>query len=860
MPILLFGQQGSLSTEEIEQYKIQVKELVSYVEGTLNFIGDPENVNREKEIVINESYLKVFKDDEVQVEDDLDESREVPLHKDVQAYLKDIEFFFQSVRFQFIISDITFNANSDNLYYFKVTLNRDLTGITVDGDSVSNKKVRFMEINLDPGSNDMRIASLYTTKLNEREEMRNWWNGLPEAWRTVFGGHTVVYDSIRLSEVYFIADSLILLGKSDSVKNVTDTSAYFNLELPPQRELSSSTTYDTVYVNTAILFNKLSGLVKQTVVDVSGNEQIRSLEPLSELSGLVELNCSNTLVSDLFPLRNLNRLEVLDLSNTPVNDITALQYSSSLKQIYCGFSLLNDLSPIAGLYKLEKLSCQGLRIDQTSFLAGLTGLVELDLSETRIPNLSDLAELDKLEELTVSETAIRSLDQVSSFPRLRYLNAEHTSVTTLEPLTGLEKLEVLKISNTGIASLKPVHGISTLKRIYWDGSGEFSLDNKVKRAEAIDFMNSHPGSLVIFESEELMNSWAKLEEPWKQYARSKVTLSDVPTKEELHGLLQIEEIRIDSLPITTLNPVANLYKLRKLSVPGLQVDAYDPIGEALELEYLDLSYTSVRSIEFASTLKNLKELHIEGTAVASFDGLEDLKELKIIYADETDIQVEEVLALRKLNAGCVVIFKTAELEGWWKSLPAAWRQFFTTNFKLDSPPTREQLHQLLYLEEIEINDHRDIQSFAPLSQLINLKIARFSKLNVGDLQYMASFSGLTELHCSEMPVSDLQPLSGLSELQVLNLENAPVSDLKPLAALIQLRELTISGTQVKSLKPLSGLRKLEVLKLNNTPVKSISPLFDLPVIQSLSCFNTKISEKNIEKFKEQKPGCKVVYY
>jgi len=200
--------QNVLSTEEIDRYKLQIQDLVQYFEGTLNFIGDPQSVIKEKEIIINESYLKIFKDDKVQVEDDLDEGREVTIHKDVQAYLKDIEFFFRSVKFSFIISDITFNINEENLTYFKVTLNRDLQGITVNGDSVANRKIRFMEINLDIASSDLRIASLYTTRLNEKEEIRNWWNGLSDAWRLYFGENAIIYDSLNLSELYFIADIL----------------------------------------------------------------------------------------------------------------------------------------------------------------------------------------------------------------------------------------------------------------------------------------------------------------------------------------------------------------------------------------------------------------------------------------------------------------------------------------------------------------------------------------------------------------------------------------------------------------------------------------------------------------------------
>ena len=269
--------------------------------------------------------------------------------EDVQAYLKDIEFFFRTVKFKFIVSDIAFNTNSDNLNYFKVTLNRDLQGVTVDGDTVSNRKVRFMEVNLDIASNDLRIASLYTTKLNEREEMRNWWNGLNEAWRNYFGSQVKVFDSLRLSEIYFIADSLVLVS-GESTHLVSDSSGFFDVSLPPERQqLITAQHLDTVYVNTAELYNKLSGVLKRTSVDISGNQQIKDLEPLSELSDLTDLNCSNTVIINLFPVRNLNRLEVLNVSNAPVDDLAALSYSTSLKSLDCSYTLLNDLAPVSGL-------------------------------------------------------------------------------------------------------------------------------------------------------------------------------------------------------------------------------------------------------------------------------------------------------------------------------------------------------------------------------------------------------------------------------------------------------------------------------------------------------------------------------
>ncbi len=851
---------GNLTPEELERQKQRVKDLVNYLEGTLNFLGDPKSVVKEKEVIINESFLKIFKDDKVQVEDDLDESREVPIHKDVQAYLKDIEFFFRTVRFKFHISEITFNTNEDNLNYFRVTFNRDLEGVTINGDTVSNRKVRFMEINLDEVTSDLRIASIYTTKLNVMEEKRLWWNSLTQAWRTYFGSQVIVYDSIRLSDVYYVVDSLILVAR-EAGPELQDTSSYYDLELPPERRFPvNAGKLDSLHVDNRELFNKISGVLKQTRVDVSGNPDIRSLAPLSELSDLVDLDCSNTLIISLSSLRNLNHLEALDVSNTPIDDLSPLTYSTSIRSLDCSFTLVNDLSVIEGLYNMERLACAGIRISDPGFASSMTGMRDLDLSETDIHDLAPLRQMVLLEDLDISGTGVRDLEAVTSFKGLKYLDAEGTSVSSVKPLSVLQSLEVLRISYTAVDDISPLESLPHLKRIYWDSNGEFVMDKKKKREQAIAYMNAHPGSLVIFESEELLSSWSELEEPWKELARNAVSLSENPTKEELHALLQLEEVRIDSSRVTTLGPVARLYNLKRLSIPGLQVNDLSPVGQAIELEYLDISNTPARSIEFAASLKKLQELNLEGTQVEDLSPLFDLTGLKLVYADRSQVKDSDVRLLRDRVPGCNVIYRTEALSAWWTALPDAWKSYFVSGFSLHSPPTREQLHQLYYLPELTVGNSPDIATLAPLAQLAHLEVIRLNEVGTGDLGHISGLTGLKELHCTRMPVSDLTPVSSLTGLEVLNIENTPVEDLKPLAPLAKLREIYLSGTQVKSLKPLSDLRRLEIVELNNTQVKSISNLGSLPALQSVSCFNTRISSRSIEKFKEEKPRCKVVYY
>ncbi|MDB4303326.1 hypothetical protein N9934_00860 [Desulfosarcina sp.] len=846
-----------LSPEEIENYKLDVSNLVTYLEGTLNFLGDPNSVPREKEIIINNSYLKMFKDDKVQIEDDLDEKREVSLHKDVQAYLKDVMFFFKEVSFQFIVVDVSHFVTEQGDHYFTATFNRDLNGITIDGDTVNSRRVRYMEVNLDVGKNDLRIASIYSTKLNQREEIRNWWNGLSTAWRQALASDIIICDSIKLAEVIFIGDSLLLISDPPETEDADSTSKYV-LDLPDEKRISSDVIPDTVFDNTGKIYTPLSGILKHTELNLSGNHSIRDLTPIIELTELDELDLSNTIITDLFPLRNLNKLKSLDISNTPVDDISSIRYNTSIEELNCSFTLIQNLDEIGGLYNLTNLNCAGNRISEFQFLTTLPELQLLDCSETQLQEMTVLNDLTNLEYIDISGTRIRKIKSLSNLKKVKYLNCDNTSISSVEPITELDSLEVLKISHTAVDDISILKNLTVLKRIYWDGNDAISVEEK--RAAAIKFMKDSPETLVIFESDALTNGWNQLEEPWKKKLGEVAGLGDSPTKEELHTLLKIEEIDMTGISITTLNPVRHIYNLQALNISGIQVEDYSPLEEALELKKLNVSGTLIMDLEVLKSLNKLETLNIENTQVSSLSPLEGKKQLELVYADSSKISDDEVFSFSSSNPTCVVIYKSEEMTLWWNGLSEPWKDYFSGSFKLSSPPSTEQLHKILLLDELNISDQNGIKSLAPINILLGLKILRLKNLPVSDISPLSSLTNLEVIECIQIPLNDLAPLSGLRKVTELNIENTTVSDLKPITGLGQIQKLKISGTQIKSLKPIADYNNLEEIELNNTPVKSIKVLVSLTQLKSVECYNTKITSKNIEGFKEDKPDCKVVYY
>ncbi len=81
-----------------------MQNLVDFLEYSFNTLGNAKTTVRDKDVIINQSFAKIFRDGDVQIEDDLDDNRETLINKDVQAYLKDIDFFFKEVVFSLNVS------------------------------------------------------------------------------------------------------------------------------------------------------------------------------------------------------------------------------------------------------------------------------------------------------------------------------------------------------------------------------------------------------------------------------------------------------------------------------------------------------------------------------------------------------------------------------------------------------------------------------------------------------------------------------------------------------------------------------------------------------------------------------------
>lgn len=792
---------GALPADKINPLRDQATGLVKFFESTLNFLADKSNSVQDKQVIINESYLKFFWDSEVQIEDDLDKHL-VPLYKDVQAYLTDVDFFFKQAKFTYNVQDISVMTNELGNTFFKVTCNRNITGINLNGDNVNNNQVRYIEINYDENKQQLKIVSIYTTKLNERDDLRNWWNGLSQGWQQKLGKSIQLGNGLSLGQVSSYNDTNAVVAGQPVI---IDQDAYYN---------------------------GLVQIVSMKKLDLSGDVMISDLSPLTKLSALEEVNLKGTPITDLMPLRNLNNLQSLNISNTSVSTLEPLHYCTHIQQLFIRGTGIADLGE----------------------LINFPGLSDLDLSNTKVSSLDPIKDLTFIDDLRLSGTLVTDLSPIKGLIKIELLSISSTGITDLSPLKDMDGLRILMADSTGISSLKALESLGSLQKIYCDYS-------KLPQAEAIEFMITHPTTSLVFESAALAKWWTGMNSDWQTLLSHFTELSNPPTKEQLHRLILVDSLNVSGrMNIKSLESASMLSLLRVLYASSTGVSDITPLKNLIKLQVLYLNNTTVNSLQPLSMLQNMKVISIENTQVADLSPLDGMENLQYVYADNTQVVLKEANRFLDKNHGCLLIFQSFENTNWWKGLNKAWQDVFTGALSLKGMPNKLQLQQIANLDELSISENSSIFDLTPLQRLSRLTSLTFNGTSVSSLEPLRGIVTLETLNCGKNPIKDVGPICGLTKLTDLDFSSTQVSKLDSIQPMTQLTSLKFSGTPVTRLKYIAGLVNLSILEFYNTKVSSLDDIQAMRNLTSLKIFRTGISQKKVDKFKMTHPKCEVVFY
>jgi hypothetical protein len=847
----------TLSAEEIANFHKQATQLVGFMEFAFNTLGSPKSEYRDKDIIINQSFLKFFRDAKVQVEDDLVEKRDVVTNKDIQAYLKDIDFFFTEVTFKYTVEEITTEVNEKGETYFKVKASRNLKGKTIEGKDINENRPRFVEINLDEASRGLKIVSIYTTRSSEEQELMAWWNSLDDVWRNYFAGETILNDGLKMSFIQQVGHDYLLVKTNNN--------------LPDSLQKA-----DTIKTAPASLLAEVRKLWRLEQMDISGLKGIYDLEPLSAFTMLKYLNISGARVTELGPIRNLSKLETLNASSTLITSLDPVQYTTGLRNLDISSTFVSDITPVGNFKVLEFLNLSDTPLESIALLRDLSGLRELKISRLPLKSLDGLAGLSLLETLDMSGLPLSDISALEGMDGLRRIYLTKTYVTDVTALAAMLKLQYIFLDYTPLSSLTPLLKLPDLKVIYCDKS-------MVGKQAALAFIQARPEVKVIYESEELSVWWETLSEAWKSVFRNLVEVQNPPLREQLYEISNLRKIDISGnseiqnlaplrkLPslssldasssgIQSVLEIKDLPDLRELNISKTAVIDLTPLAGLTGLNFLNISDTKAIDVSSIGNLRNLNQLEMDNVQAANLNAVLRLSRIEKLFADGVPAAAAMVEKVWDSIPDALVVYQSAELLTWWGGLPASWKQVFAEIDPYTGTPGREQLHRIASIRELDISRNREISSLMPVSQLKKLEVLRFSATQVADLLPVGLIKRVKEIDCSNTPISDLSPLTTNTGLERLNCSNTPVKDIDPLQFLTKLNALDISGTQVTRLNALSSSSNLTQLTCFNTRISSLKPIENLLSLKTLKIYNTRISEKNVNKFKEKRPGVEVVYY
>lgn len=812
-----------------KKYEGDLNFMVQSIQTMLNLLGDPEISRQDKDQIISQSYLKYFDSENVQIEDDLDPERQLPINKNVQSYLQDVVFFYKEIHFSFEIKEVKKGLNDQNQVYFKVSMEERLEGTNLYGEALNEIRDRYFEFNLNEKEQEFKVVSIYTTKLSEKEDIAAWWNELDFPWRKYFAAEIFVDDSLPVSSI---------LTDFPGV-SINDTLVQSNS--------------DTIYFESSTLYNSIKALFEISEITIQPSDSIINLDPLSKFTELNMIDFSFCSIDDISPLRSILSLRKINASNSLISNLNDLQYLSELREVNIDNTIINDLSVVEAWTEIEKFSLKNSPISDLSFLSSLSSLIHLDLGGMNSSNYDHLDELENLVSLNLSGSNFNDFTSLGLLLDLTLLRVDDTPIKSLGLLNSGLSLEVISFQNTSIDNMIPLIDLKELKMVYCDNT-------MINKQIVQEFVLERPEVLVIYETQSLQNWWSELDVNLKDFVRSKIdSLTEPLSTEVLHKIIFTETVDLSGVSnITSLDGFQQLINLKELNISGTNVSDLSPIADFSQLSVLNVSGTPITDVGPLKDLSNLALLNIENTNVSMLESLENIVSLELIEADSSQIDQEEALRFND-NSSAVLLYQSAHLLHWWAGLDDEWIHFFSKKLDFNKSPSAKELQELVNGDSLVLTD-LSVKTIDDIKEFKRLHYLKLDNMNVSDMSVLPTLHRLKTLIINNGKVSDFYSIQQIDGLVELDLSNTSLSDLEFIYSLVNLKTLKVASTAIESIKPIVALTSLEYLDLSNTRVKRINYLNKLENLKELKLTNTVISQRKINSFQRIRPEVNVVFY
>lgn len=175
------------------------------------------------------------------------------------------------------------------------------------------------------------------------------------------------------------------------------------------------------------------------------NNYISSIEPVRNMTGLVEFSCSLNPIANHANyelLGGLTNLEVLEIGNSgwAYCDIKFLADLKKLKRLSATYGYILNIAWLSELTDLEYLDLTGNEIWNIGPLENLKNLKTLRLGNNRIYDIHVLENLDQLTSLDLAGNKVADVSAIGKLKQLTDLDIKNNQITDIVPLYNLDKL------------------------------------------------------------------------------------------------------------------------------------------------------------------------------------------------------------------------------------------------------------------------------------------------------------------------------------------------------------------------------------------------------------------------------------
>jgi internalin A len=208
-------------------------------------------------------------------------------------------------------------------------------------------------------------------------------------------------------------------------------------------------------------FSEISFLTNLEQFYIYNTPSFFDLQPLSNLTKLKYLWCTQCSIREISQINGLKNLEKLDLQDNKILYIDALSKLKKLEHLSIYSNDIYNNTPLCKLIKLKSIDISYNRIYDLTPFANLVNLVQLRVRKNEIEDFTSIEKLTSLRSLDISYNHIDNIDFVKDMHQLENFQCFVNKIKSIKPLFKLEKLKLLNTRS----NLFPIEELDELKKI-----------------------------------------------------------------------------------------------------------------------------------------------------------------------------------------------------------------------------------------------------------------------------------------------------------------------------------------------------------------------------------------------------------